>query len=170
MAQVDFYLDLSKASPKIEGETTDKKYAAKKFIELDSFSVSCAQSGTQAHGSGGGAGKVRFQDIHCTKKVDTASPGLLFACAAGVHIPEATLYCRKAGTEQEEFLVWHLKDVLVSSYQCGGHGHSEILPTDQFSLNMGQIVMEYKVQDEKGKTGKPVKGGWNIKANAKADG
>jgi type VI secretion system secreted protein Hcp len=169
MAQVDFFLDLSKASPKIEGETTDKKYGPKKFIEVDSFSVSCAQMGTQSHGSGGGAGKVRFQDIHFTKKVDSACPGLMFACAAGVHIPEASLYCRKAGGEQEEFLVWQLKDVIVSSYQLGGHGASEILPTAQFSLNVGQITMEYKIQDEKGKTVKPVKAGWNIKANCKAD-
>jgi type VI secretion system secreted protein Hcp len=163
MAQVDFYLDL----PDIEGESTDKKFKTK--IELDSFSVSCAQSGTQSSGSGGGAGKVRFQDLHCTKKMDVSSPKLMLACASGKHFPKATLYCRKAGGEQEEFCTWNLKDVLVSSYQSGGHGHSEILPVDQFSLNFGEIVMEYGVQDEKGKVGKKVKAGWNLKSNAKAD-
>jgi len=164
MAQVDFYLDL----PDIEGESTDKKHKGK--IELDSFSVSCAQSGTQAHGSGGGAGKVRFQDLHCTKKMDVSSPKLLLACASGKHFPKATLFCRKAGGEQEEFCTWHMKDVLISSYQSGGHGHSEILPVDQFSLNFGEIIMEYGVQDEKGKVGKKVKAGWNLKTNSKADG
>jgi type VI secretion system secreted protein Hcp len=164
MAAVDFFLELGD----VKGESTDKKNPGK--IELDSFSVSCAQSGTQHAGSGGGAGKVRFQDIHITKKVDVASPKLLFACASGQHFPKATLSCRKAGGEQEDFLTWHMKDVLVSSYQTGGHGHSEILPTDQFSLNFGEIVMEYKIQDEKGKTGKPVKAGWNLKSNSKAEG
>jgi len=164
MAQVDFYLDL----PDVEGESTDKKH--KKKIELDSFSVSCAQSGTQSAGSGGGAGKVRFQDLHITKKIDVASPKLMLACASGKHFPKATLFCRKAGGEQEEFLTWYLKDVLVSSYQSGGHGHSEILPVDQFSLNFGCIVMEYGVQDEKGKVTTKVKAGWDLKSNCKADG
>jgi type VI secretion system secreted protein Hcp len=163
MAQVDFFLDL----PDVEGESTDKKFKSK--IELDSFSVSCAQSGTQASGSGGGAGKVRFQDVHCTKKMDVSSPKLLLACASGKHFPKATLFCRKAGGEQEEFCTWHLKDVLISSYQSGGHGHAEVLPTDQFSLNFGEIIMEYGVQDEKGKVGKKVKAGWNCKQNTKAD-
>jgi len=168
MAQVDFFLAFEGGPVKIEGESTDKKHKGK--VELDSFSVSCAQSGTQAHGAGGGAGKVRFQDIHCTKKVDFSSATLMVACAAGHHFPKVTLFCRKAGGEQEEFLCWHLKDVLVSSYQCGGHGHSEILQTDQCSLNFGEIIMEYKIQDEKGKTGKPTKGGWNCKTNSKPDG
>ena len=163
MAQVDFFLELGD----IKGESTDKKNPGK--IELDSFSVSCAQAGTQSSGSGGGAGKVRFQDLHCTKKMDVASPKLLLGCASGQHFPKATLSCRKAGGEQEDFCTWHLKDVLISSYQSGGHGHSEILPVDQFSLNFGEIIMEYGVQDEKGKVGKKVKAGWNLKSNAKAE-
>jgi type VI secretion system secreted protein Hcp len=163
MAQVDFFLELGD----VKGESTDKKHPGK--IELDSFSVSCAQHGTQSSGSGGGAGKVRFQDLHITKKMDCASPKLLLACASGQHFPKATLFCRKAGGEQEEFCTWNLKDVLVSSYQSGGHGHSEILPVDQVSLNFGQIIMEYGVQDEKGKVGNKVKAGWNLKTNAKAD-
>ena len=163
MAQVDFFLDL----PEVEGESTDKAHGKK--IELDSFSVSCAQSGTQHAGSGGGAGKVRFQDLHCTKKMDVASPKLLLACASGKHFPKATLFCRKAGGEkQEEFCTWYLKDVLVSSYQSGGHGHSEILPVDQFSLNFGEIVMEYGVQGPDGKVTSKVKAGWNLKSNSPA--
>jgi type VI secretion system secreted protein Hcp len=163
MAQVDFYLELGD----VKGESTDKKHKEK--IELDSFSVSCAQAGTQSSGSGGGAGKVRFQDLHCTKKMDCASPKLLLACASGQHFPKATLFCRKAGGEQEEFCTWHMKDVLVSSYQSGGHGHSEILPVDQVSLNFGHIIMEYGVQDDKGKVTKKVKAGWDLKSNCKAE-
>ena len=163
MAHVDFFLDL----PDIEGESTDKKHKSK--IELDSYSLSVAQSGTQHSGSGGGAGKCRWQDLHCTKKMDVASPKLMLACASGKHFPKATLFCRKAGGEQEEFCTWHLTDVLVSSFQSGGHHGSDIHPVDQFSLNFGKIVMEYGVQDEKGKVGKKVKAGWDVKSNAKAD-
>ena len=116
MAQVDFFLDL----PDIEGESTDKKHKSK--IELDSFSVSCAQAGTQSHGSGGGAGKVRFQDLHCTKKMDVASPKLLLACATGQHLKQATLTARKAGDQQQEYLKFSFNDVLVTSYHTGDRG------------------------------------------------
>jgi len=161
MAQVDFFLDLGD----IKGESTDDKFKGK--IELDSFSVSCAQAGTQQSGSGGGAGKVKFQDVHCTKKMDVASNKLMLACASGQHFPTVTLTCRKAGGEQEPFCVWTLTDVLISSYQCGGHGHSEILPTDQFSMNFGSIKMGYGVQDAKGKVGAMASTGWDVKANTK---
>ena len=43
------------------------------------------------------------------------------------------------------------------------------LPVDQVSVNFGEIIMEYGVQDEKGKVGKKVKAGWNLKSNSKAD-
>src|SRR5262249_3546549 len=136
-------------------------------IELDSFSVNCAQTGTQAHGSGGGAGKVKFGDINCTKKYDRASALLMLACATGQHFPEATITCRKAGGQQEPYLVIKLKDVLVSSYNMGGHSQAELPIMDQFSVNFGSIEKEYKVQTEKGTVGAPVKAGWSVKQNAK---
>ncbi|HVS36944.1 MAG TPA: type VI secretion system tube protein Hcp [Gemmataceae bacterium] len=162
MAQVDFFLDL----PGIDGESTDSKYAKK--IEIDSFSVSCAQQGTQMSGGGGGAGKVRYQDLHITNKIDKAGPKLMLACASGQHFETANLYCRKAGGEQNDFLKFTLTDVLVSSYQAGGHGHSEVLPVQQFSLNFGKIQMEYGVQDSKGNITDKVTAGWDVKANKKA--
>jgi type VI secretion system secreted protein Hcp len=165
MAMVDFFLELDG----IEGETTDKEMSKKKAIELDSFSVGAQQAGTQAYGSGGGAGKVRFQPFHLTKKIDKASPKLLLACASGQHFPKATITCRKAGGNQEPFLIYHMKDVLISSFQTGGHGHAEVLPTDQLSLDFGEVIMEYGVQDEKGKVTNKLKAGWNLKQNTKAE-
>jgi len=161
MAQVDFFLKLDP----IKGESTDAKFTGQ--IELQSFSFSCAQSGTQQSGSGGGAGKVKFQDLHCTKPMDLASNKLMLACASGQHFPTVTLTCRKAGGDQNPFCVYTLTDVLVSSYQCGGHGHSEILPTDQFSMNFGSIKFEYGVQNADGSVGAMQPTGWNVKANTK---
>ena len=160
MAAVDYFLKLDG----IEGESTDKKHKGE--IDVQSFSFGVSQGGTFSRGGGGGAGKASFQDMHFTKEYDKASPKLMLACASGQHIAKATLVCRKAGGDQEEYLKIEFGDILVSSYQIGGTSGSA-LPTDQFSLNYGKIEKEYKEQTAKGTLGGSVKAGWNLKENAK---
>lgn len=106
-----------------------------------------------------------MQDLHITKKIDKASPKLMLACADGEHLKKATLTCRKAGTEQQEFLKYTLSDVLVSSYQTGGHSTGDTIPLDQVSLNFAKVEIEYKEQLSTGALGGTVKAGWNLKEN-----
>jgi len=106
-----------------------------------------------------------MQDFHFVMKHNKASPKLMLACASGEHIKKATLTCRKAGKEQQEFLKVTLSDLLVSSYQTGGSGHSDIVPTDQISLNYSKIEFEYKEQKADGTLGGATKAGWDVKAN-----
>jgi len=77
------------------------------------------------------------------------------------------LTCRKAGKDQQEFFVVTMSDLLVSSFQAGGSGHSDIVPVDQISLNFSKIEFEYKEQKPDGSLGAPVKVGWDLKANKK---
>ena len=91
-----------------------------------------------------------MQDFHFVMRVNKASPKLLLACATGEHIPKAVLTCRKAGTEQQEYLIFTFTGLLVSSYQTGG-SKGDVIPVDQISLNYTKIECEYKPQDEKGK-------------------
>ena len=44
-----------------------------------------------------------------------------------------------------------MSDVLVSSFQLGGHGAGDVVPTDQISLNFTKVEVEYKEQDATGK-------------------
>ena len=118
-------------------------------------------------GGGGGAGKVSFQDLHCTTNVNKSSPELAFSCASGKHITKAVLHVRKQGGEQAEYYTVTLADVLVSSFQSGGHAGGGALPTDQFSLNFAKIKFEYKLQDEKGVAKPAGTFGWDVKANTK---
>ena len=69
----------------------------------------------------------------------------MLACASGRHFPSAILTCRKAGGSSLEFLKIKLTDVLISSYQTGGHT-SDDSPEDQFSLNFVKIDFLYTVQ------------------------
>src|SRR5438067_11336356 len=129
MAAVDYFLKIDG----IDGESSKNKHENE--IELESWSWGESQSGTAAHGGGGGAGKVAMQDFHFVMKINKASPKLMLACATGEHIKKAILTCRKAGKDQQEFLKVSFTDLLVSSYQTGGSGHADIVPTDQISLN-----------------------------------
>ena len=148
----------------IKGESLDAKH--KDEIEIESFSWGATQPAAVAS-VGGGAGKVSFQDIHFTMRVNVASPNLMVACASGQHIKEATLTVRKAGRDQLEYYILKLSDTLVSSYQSGGSEGSNALPVDQFSLNFAKIEFEYKSQKPDGTLGATVKGGWDLKANKK---
>jgi type VI secretion system secreted protein Hcp len=149
----------------IEGESADAKHKGE--IDLHSFSWGESNAGTFSVGGGGGAGKVSMQDLHFTMKINKASPKLFLACASGEHIKKATLTCRKAGKDQQEFLKYDLSDILISSYQTGGSSNGSEIPMDQISLNFSKIEMGYKEQKADGTLGGEVKAGWDVKANKK---
>ena len=161
MAAVDYFLKIDG----IAGESQDSKH--KDEIELQSWSWGEANSGSHAVGAGGGAGKVQMQDFHFVMTENKASPILMLACAGGDHIKKAQLTCRKAGKDQQEFLVIKFSDLLVSSFQTGGSAHGDIVPTNQISLNFSKIEYEYKPQKADGTLDSPSKAGWDIKANKK---
>lgn len=159
MAEKDFFLKIDG----IEGESGDAKHKGE--IEVESWSWGESNSGTMSHGGGGGAGKVSMQDFHFVMRVNKASPKLLQACASGQHIKSATLTCRKAGKDQQEYLVIKFTDLLVSSYQTGASSGSEELPMDQISINFGKIEYEYKEQKADGTLAGAIKAGWDLKQN-----
>ncbi len=161
MAAVDYFLKLDG----IKGESTDDKHKAE--IDVESWSWGETNSGSHAGGGGGGAGKVVMQDFHFTMRMNKATPELFLACATGKHIKEALLTCRKAGTEQQEFLKIKFSDLLVSSYQTGGSSGGDVIPTDQISLNFSKIEYEYKPQKADGTLDGPVKAGYDLKLNKK---
>jgi type VI secretion system secreted protein Hcp len=158
MATVDCFLKLDG----IEGESTDAKH--KGLLDIESWSWGESQSGSHSAGGGGGVGKVEMEDLHIVTKVSKASPKLMLACATGEHIKKATLICRKAGKDQQEYFKIELSELLVSSYRTGNGG---LTPTDQFSLNFAKIEFEYKPQNGDGSLGNAVKAGYDLKATKK---
>jgi type VI secretion system secreted protein Hcp len=161
MAAVDYFLKIDG----IDGESADKTHKGE--IDLESWSWGETQTGGMAFGGGGGSGKVAMQDFHFTMKVNKATPKLIQACASGQHIKEAILTCRKAGGQQEEFLKYTFNDILLSSYQTGGSGGAEIIPTEQISFNYTKMKCEYKEQKADGTLGGAIAAGWDLKKNEK---
>ncbi len=158
MAAVDYFLKLDG----IPGESPDSKHKGE--IEISSFSWGATNMGSAAAGGGHGAGKVSFQDFHFTFKNCKASPKMMLACANGEHIKGAVLTCRKAGKDQQEYLIVKFADILVSSFQTGGSA-GDIIPTDSCSFNFCKIEMDYKEQKSDGSLGGSVKAGYDIKLN-----
>src|SRR5262249_48173153 len=163
MAAVDFFLILDG----IKGETEDAKMKPKGAIDVESWSWGENQTGTHAAGGGGGDGKVAMQPFHFVMSVSKTSPELILACAEGRHIKSAGLICRKCGKDQQEFYSIKMEDILVSSYQTGGSSHSDLVPSDQISLDYARISFAYKAQKADGPLDAAVKTGWDRKANKK---
>ncbi|HEY3636371.1 MAG TPA: type VI secretion system tube protein Hcp [Caldimonas sp.] len=161
MAQVDYFLKIDG----VDGESTDDKHKGE--IELESFSFGATNAGSFSSGGGGGSGKVALHDFNFVKKIDKSSPKLFASCATGEHLKTATLVCRKAGKDQQEFLKITLSPILVSSFQNGGSAGSDVIPMDQISINYGKIEVEYKEQKPDGSLGGAVIGGWDQTANKK---
>lgn len=159
MAQVDYFLKIEG----VEGESHDTKHKGE--IDLESWSWGETQSGTGHSGGGHGGGKVVMQDFHCVAKFSKASAKLMLACATGEHFKKATLVCRKAGKDQQEYLTYKLEDCMISSYQVGGSAHGDVVPTDQFSVNFAKIELDYKMQKEDGSLTPGAKAGYDVKAN-----
>ena len=161
MAAVDYFLKIEG----IAGESTDSKHKGE--IDVEAWSWGASNSGNMAMGGGGGAGKVQMQDFTFSMRENKASPLLMLACATGQHIKTAQLTCRKAGTDQQEFLTIKFTDLLVSSYATGGSAHGDIVPVDNISLNFAKIEYEYKPQKADGTLDSPAKAGWDLKQNKK---
>lgn len=161
MAAVDYFLKIDG----IAGESQDHKH--KDEIQIESWSWGEQNVGSHATGAGGGAGKVQMQDFHFVMTENKASPLLMLACAGGDHIKKAQLTCRKAGKDQQEFLVIKFTDLLVSSFQTSGSARGDIVPQNQIALNFSKIEYEYKPQKADGTLDSPAKAGWDLKANKK---
>jgi type VI secretion system secreted protein Hcp len=157
MAMVDYFLKIEG----IQGESQDKTH--KNEIEIESFSWGATQTGTASHGGGMGAGKVQMQDFHFVMRVNKSSPKLMLACANGEHIKSATLICRKAGKDQQEYLKVTFTDLLVSNYQTGGSA-GDVIPMDQISLNFTKVEIEYKEQKPDGSLGGAIKAFYDMKS------
>jgi type VI secretion system secreted protein Hcp len=160
MAQVDYFLKIEG----IEGESSDSKHKGE--IDLQSWSWGATNAGTMHSGGGGGAGKVSMQDFHFNMEINKATPKLVQACASGQHIKKAVLTCRKAGTDQQEYLKVTFSDLLVSSYQTGGQAGTPI-PHEAISLNFAKVEFEYKPQKADGTLDGAIKAGWDLKSNTK---
>ena len=148
----------------IDGEAQDEKHSSE--IDVLAWSWGMSQSASFGTGGGGGSGKVNVQDISFTKYVDKASTKLMYHCASGKHIPDATLVVRKAGDTPLEYIKIKMTDLLVSSVSTGGSGGEDRL-TENVTLNFAKVELDYAEQKPDGSAGDKPHFGWDVKKNVK---
>ena len=146
----------------IKGESLDDKHKGE--IDVLSWSWGVTQSGSMAHGGGGGEGKAHFNDFSFTHSVDKASPVLLKACATGEHIKEATLTVRKAGKGQQEFLIIKMNDIIITGVTPSGAGDGAGT-AEHIALQFAKVDLEYKPQKPDGSLDAGVHFVFDIKNN-----
>jgi|GEM_PF-784955 type VI secretion system secreted protein Hcp len=141
MAQFDYFLKMDG----IKGESL--KEGHKDEIDVLSFSWGVSQTGTMAHGGGGGEGKATFHDFNFTTKVSKASPTLFLDCASGLHIKQAVVVGetssdvdRGANQFANQFFKYTFTDVIISSYQDAGSESRDVM--DSAALSYGSVKVE----------------------------
>jgi len=166
MAHADYFLKLEGyKSGLVEGESTDSKH--KNEIEILSWKWSARHPVIMnGPGAGSASGRVEHSPMQFTALVSKASPKLALACATLEVMKTATLTCRKAGTDQQEFLHVVLTDAVIFSYESHS-GDDGVLPVDEFTLGYKTIEQIYKAQKADGSLHAPVKTGWHLKEHAK---
>jgi type VI secretion system secreted protein Hcp len=145
----------------IKGESLDAKH--KDEIEVLSFSWGVTNTGATAASGGAGAGKATFQDLSIVHKIDKASPLLMRACATGTHLKEATITYRKAGKDQQDYLIVKLNDIIITGVLDGaasGQAGSETV-----SLAFAKIDLEYKPQKADGSLNTGIHFKYDLEAN-----
>ena len=130
----------------IKGESLDAKH--KDEIEVLSFAWGVSNPGSTGTGGGSGVGKPTFQDLTIVHGIDNATPALLLACATGRRIAEATISHRKAGPNQQDFLIVKLSEVTITS--VGQTGVEEHPYTESVTLKYTKVDLHYRRQKPDG--------------------
>lgn len=154
---VDYFLKIDG----VPGESTDDRHKGE--IDIASWSWGESQPALTSGSGGIGEGRVSMRNLQFAMRVNKASPHLMLACAIGKLIPTAVLTCRRAGDQQQDFLLIRLSNVLVSSFETTGQQQSPLM--DSASLSFAKIEIEYRELSPTGAMATPIKVGWDVVAN-----
>lgn len=147
----------------IDGDSDIKGFEKK--IEILSFNhgISLPVTGDVSN-ENRTSGRPNIQDLALTKFVDKATVKLNQKCVEGANLGEVTLTIGRndKGTILP-FLVYKLKDVIISSINISGGGDGK--PIENFTLNFSEINWTYTVQKQEGGKEGEVKAGWSVAKN-----
>jgi len=145
----------------IKGESLDSKH--KDEIEVLSFSWGVTSTFATQSGGGGGSGQATCQELALVHKIAKASPLLMRACVIGGHHKEPTITHRKAGKDQQDYLIVKMNDVIITAVTDGdasGQAGSETV-----SLAFAKIDLEYKSQKADGSLDTGIHFKFDLKTN-----
>ena len=141
----------------IAGESTDVKHKG----EIDVLAWSWGLSKDPGSPAGGGGGRVQIESLAIEKLVDLASPLLLSSGAQGKRITDGTLTTRTAGKGANEFLVFKMTDVIVTSVQVAA-SKDAVRPAESVTLSFSKLEFDYRPTNPDGSTGPTVSFRWDV--------
>jgi type VI protein secretion system component Hcp len=145
-AAENFYLTI----PGITGEVLDKGFVGS--IALTSFAEMLGVGGANAQANA----RAVCGDMQAVKMIDSASPLLAFAVAAGTRYPTMTLSVVKLGeNSQQPFVTFTLANTAVSSISFGGDAVNSAR-VETLTLHPANVQISYVPQGAGGRPGTPI--------------
>ena len=146
----------------VDGEAQDKDH--KGWSDLLSFGQGMTQPGGGATGATRRRGDVIVDDISLVKELDKSSPKIAEAVCKGKVYPKVDIHLTAsiANAGRVTYYVYELKNVLVTSYNIGGSGQAEEVPTENISLNFEEIKTTYTEFDSAGEKKGNVEYSWKV--------
>ena len=124
---------------KLDGIEGDVKTAGHvREISVLGYSFGTDRGPSIGHaGGGGGTGKVIFNDLGISKKLDCATQKLFTACATGEKIATGKLSVEKPAGGP--IVSYDLTDIIVSHVSSDGGDD----PVESVTLNFGTVAVKY---------------------------
>jgi|tagenome__1003787_1003787.scaffolds.fasta_scaffold19949672_1 type VI secretion system secreted protein Hcp len=156
---IDMFLKLTG----IQGESSDAKHKGEIDVLAWSWGLSEAVS---AGGGGGGAGtgRTEIESLSVEKLVDLSSPLLLSFSAQGKHISDGMLATRKPGKATDDFLLFKMTDVIVTSVHITASKDTN-QPAENIVLKFGKLEFDYRPTKQDGSLGSGTSFKWDVAAN-----
>jgi len=150
----------------IKGESIDKDH--KDWIDLLSMSHVIEKTNSNT-GAARQRSSTTFGDIVVVKDIDKSTPKLQESIAKGERLASAVIDFTRSGGEgqSQTYLKYELKNVIITSYAFNGGASGDPIPTDQVSLNFGEIKVTYYPQSRDGAPGTPVSYSWKVEEGTK---
>jgi type VI secretion system secreted protein Hcp len=146
----------------VDGEAQDKDH--KQWSDLLSFSQGATQPGGGSTGPTRRRGDVIVDDLQCVKELDKSSPKIAESVCKGKIYSKVEIHMTASTSDagRVTYYAYELKNVMVTSYNIGGDGQSESVPTETFSLNFEEIKVTYSEYDRAGKKKGAVEYSWKV--------
>lgn len=146
MALKDMFLklDSAKAGP-VKGESEDPAHPGE--MQIEDFSWGMKASSSMGAGA---SSKAALSEVRLTKKVDSASTGLMSVMRNNDPVKKAVLSIRKAGGAKAiDYMVVIIERGRIVDYEISSESDSPMLQ-ERFSIVFEKIEIQYASQDSVG--------------------
>lgn len=148
MATAAFLVFKTFGQPVITGESQDQTYGPLGAIEPQEWGFGVSNPST----IGAGGGKAKLNQFTFKKRVDKASSALFQYATQGLHLPEATLYIRKAAgvtPSPPTYLTYSFGLVYITDVEWSEASGDEAL-AEQVTFVYGSFQINYTPQNPDG--------------------